>query len=144
PFNQLSDFVQVKTNEDIMQTFKEQIRSREDKTRTETRILLARNWIAQMPDEIQVKLVNKVGKAKMNEKEKQAIMQLIKFLKDKHNEDELQQGIYAISKDNQVEPRAFFKLLYNLLLNKDYGPKLGDFISMMGQNKISKLLEQAL
>ncbi|MBI5148833.1 lysine--tRNA ligase [Candidatus Pacearchaeota archaeon] len=144
PFSQLSELAQVKTNEDIMKIFKEQIKSREDRERTESRILLARNWIAQMPDEIQIKLVDKVKKIKLNEKDKHAINQLIKFLKDNHSEDELQQGIYAIAKNNEIEPRAFFKILYNILLNKDYGPKLGDFISIIGQEKISKLLEQAL
>lgn len=143
-FNQLAELVQIKSNDEIFKMYKEQIKTREDRERTEKRIILARNWVEQMPEEIQIKIVKKVEKVKLEEKEKKAIKELIHFLKSKKEDDEIQQGIYNISKSAGVEPRVFFKRLYNILLNKDYGPKLGDFISMIGQEKIIKLLEEAI
>ena len=57
-------------------------------------------------------------------------------IKDETPED-LQNSIYSIAKENQVQPKDFFKILYEIILSKDRGPKIGPFIEDIGKKKVA-------
>ena len=61
--------------------------------------------------------------------------------------DELQTALYAVVKDGVLEDKElkkvqkrYFQVLYNMLLGKDKGPKLGLFLMAIDKEKIKSLL----
>ena len=55
---------------------------------------------------------------------------------DKEPED-IQNTIYQIAKSNNIQPKEFFKILYQIILGTSRGPKIGPFISDIGRKKVS-------
>ena len=56
--------------------------------------------------------------------------------------EDIQNTIYQIAKSNQVQPRDFFKTLYQIILNTSRGPKIGPFISDIGAKQVAKKLSE--
>ncbi len=54
--------------------------------------------------------------------------------------EDLQNDIYQIAKKNNVQPKDFFKILYQIILSTNRGPKIGPFIVDIGRKKIAKTL----
>ena len=61
------------------------------------------------------------------------------------NSETIQTEIYEIGKKNNFENlRDFFKLIYQVLLGQEQGPRLGSFIKLYGINKTIKLIDKVL
>ena len=61
--------------------------------------------------------------------------------------DELQTALYSVVKDGVLvdkelkqTQKRYFQILYNMLLGKDQGPKLGLFLMAIDKEKIKSLL----
>ncbi|MEM7819925.1 MAG: lysine--tRNA ligase [Candidatus Aenigmatarchaeota archaeon] len=119
--------------------------SQKEKKELQKRLLLAKKWSEKYaPEDIKIKLNEQIPKdflEKLTINEKNAISMLINELKKELSEAELQSKIYDIARANNIEPKRFFQIMYQLLLNKDSGPRLGPFIMIIGKDKIIKLLE---
>ena len=53
---------------------------------------------------------------------------------------ECQQAMYDIAKEMEIEPKALFTAMYNVLINKDQGPRLGSFMRIIGKDRLSQIL----
>jgi len=73
---------------------------------------------------------------------KAALKQLVILLKEKDEIEDLQNSIYSIAKENQVQPKDFFKILYQIILSKDRGPKIGPFIEDIGKKKVADVISR--
>jgi lysyl-tRNA synthetase, class I len=71
---------------------------------------------------------------------KKALKELADLLGGETEPDDLQNDIYQIAKKNNVQPRDFFKILYQIILSTNRGPKIGPFIVDIGRKKIAKTL----
>ena len=81
----------------------------------------------------------------LKDNNKQAVKQLLEFLKndfDNLTEKDIQNEIYNIARNNNIEPPLFFKQIYNILINKDKGPKLAGFIKIIGITKFEEIVKQ--
>ena len=59
--------------------------------------------------------------------------------------EEIQKEVYEVGKRNNFKNlRDFFKLLYQVLLGQEEGPRLGSFIALYGTEKTIKLIDRAL
>ena len=73
------------------------------------------------------------------------ILGLLKTIDTELLAEEIQTQIYEIGKKhNFVNLRDYFKLVYQVLLGQEEGPRLGSFIKLYGIKKTCKLLEDAL
>ena len=63
----------------------------------------------------------------LNDAEKTALKALVAALNTEKPPEDIQNTIYQIAKSNQVQPRDFFKILYQIILNTSRGPKIGPF-----------------
>ena len=54
---------------------------------------------------------------------------------------DVQQKIYDLQKQHQVDAKEAFKACYQLLISKDQGPKLAEFIWILGLSKAAQLLK---
>lgn len=70
----------------------------------------------------------------------------LKILSEKLGADEepedIQNTIYQIAKSNDVQPKDFFKILYQIILGTSRGPKIGPFISDIGRKQVAKTLAE--
>ena len=54
---------------------------------------------------------------------------------------ECQQAMYDIATEMGIEPKALFTAMYNALINKDQGPRLGNFMRIIGKEKLTEILK---
>ena len=73
---------------------------------------------------------------------KTALKELAKLLSDNEKIDDLQNSIYSIAKENQVQPKDFFKLLYQIILSTERGPKIGPFIEDIGKKNVADAISK--
>ena len=61
------------------------------------------------------------------------------FLEQKDEEiEDLQNEIYQIAKGDDIEPKDFFKVLYQIILSTTRGPKIGPFILDIGKQNVAE------
>ncbi len=70
----------------------------------------------------------------------------LKILSDALGADEeledIQNTIYQIAKSNEIPPKDFFTILYQIILGTSRGPKIGPFISDIGRKQVAKKLSE--
>ena len=67
---------------------------------------------------------------------------LVDTLDAKEEPEDIQNTIYQIAKSNDVQPKDFFKILYQIILGTSRGPKIGPFISDIGRKQVAKTLAE--
>ena len=81
-------------------------------------------------------------KITVDDSSKVALKQLADLLQKDETLEDLQNSIYSIAKENQVQPKDFFRILYQIILSKDRGPKIGPFIEDIGKKKVADAISK--
>ena len=114
--------------------------------RTKKRAKCAWSWLEKYaPEEMKFKVNESVPsniKAKLNGKQKKALQILSKRLDKEHSSDELFNEFYNICKEVGIKNTEFFKGVYLVLISKEKGPRLSNFILILGKSRVRELLEQ--
>ena len=58
---------------------------------------------------------------------------------DRGFQEEIQNAVYKISKENDIPLKQWFQLLYEILLGTKEGPRMGTFIKLYGLKEVKKL-----
>lgn len=110
------------------------------------RINKAKLWLDKYaPEDVKFVVQDNVPEnLKLSDKEKEALHLVADALNKKEwNEKELFNEFYEICKKVGIKNTDFFRASYNVLLNKDRGPKLAPFILALGKDKVSVLFVKA-
>jgi len=75
---------------------------------------------------------------------KNALKELAEVLAADDEPEDLQNTIYQIAKKNNVPPKDFFKILYQIILATTRGPKIGPFIADIGRKKVAHTLSRSI
>jgi len=78
----------------------------------------------------------------LQDNEKKALKILADTLNTDEELEDIQNTIYQIAKSNNVEPKDFFKVLYQIILGTTRGPKIGPFICDIGRKQVAKKLSE--
>ena len=116
-----------------------------DKERLLKRLQLAKNWLEKYASEdVKFTVQQEVPKdLNLSSKEKQALHLVAEALKEKDwQQKELFEEFYNICNKVGIKNTDFFRVAYNVLLNKDKGPKLAPFILTLGKEKVIGLFEK--
>ncbi|MBL7056355.1 lysine--tRNA ligase [Candidatus Woesearchaeota archaeon] len=116
-----------------------------DKEKLVKRLELAKYWLGEhAPDEVKFVVQENVPEnLKLSEKEKEALKLVASLLKEKDFEqNELFNEFYTICEKVGIKNTDFFKAAYNVLLDKDRGPKLAPFMLTLGKEKVVDLFEK--
>ncbi len=81
-------------------------------------------------------------KITIDDSSKTALKELAKLLSENKKIDDLQNSIYSIAKENQVQPKDFFKILYQIIISTNRGPKIGPFIEDIGMKKVADIINK--
>ena len=65
---------------------------------------------------------------------------IFRILKRRFSESD---DFYKIAENNNLNPKEIFKLMYKILINKEKGPKLSNFILTIGKERVINLLKTA-
>ena len=154
PFRQAVGFGQVvQWQEDKLQMVLEAHGSKFSEESIKRRLPLAYNWLTKYnPDEkiILNNSVNTLYLDTMSDVSKEQVKKLREKLEKNKSMTigELEEFVYEIPKspgldDGELkkEQRTFFKNVYNLLIGKDTGPRLGTFLWAIDREQVLKLLD---
>lgn len=123
----------------------DQIKTDFDESRLKERLHCVKNWLEKYaPEELKFSFNDKidldfVNKLSLNEKN--AILETKGILKTIDNPKELFNKFKEIISKHDLEIGDFFKLMYNLIISKDKGPKLGGFM-IENKKRVLNLLNQ--
>ena len=76
--------------------------------------------------------------------EKTFIKDLIEAIGKESDPEKIQYNVFELIKSNGLKVSEGFKLIYNIILNSDRGPRLGQYIVEVGKEEIIKKLKDAL
>ncbi|MGE5533294.1 MAG: lysine--tRNA ligase, partial [Bacillota bacterium] len=76
--------------------------------------------------------------------EKKALTELIAKLQTEDDPDKIQNAIFNAAKDNGIKPSAFFKVLYQILIDANQGPRLGPYVLAMGKQNVLAALKRII
>ena len=113
-----------------------------DEERILKRLELVKYWLVKYaPEDVKFNVQEEVPEGlELSGKEKEALHLLVEALKKKDwEQNELFNEFYSICKKIDIKNTDFFRVAYNVLLNKDRGPKLAPFILALGKEKIIEL-----
>jgi len=101
------------------------------------RVQYARNW-AEDFEEI------KEARIELKEPEKAAIKELVALIQSENDEQQIQNGIFALARKYSLEAKDFFRMLYLVLLGSPEGPRLGPYMVAMGRENVAEALSRAV
>ncbi len=61
---------------------------------------------------------------------------------DSHDEKSMQERIYEIAHEQGVDKRRIFAVLYDVLIGKERGPRLGGFLITIGRQRLLQILDR--
>jgi len=119
----------------------------EQRARLETRARCGWNWITTYaPEEFRFALISPdADPIQVSADERKAIQALSAAVRTKlenHDERSLGEMIYSIARENGIEPKDFFRIIYKVLIGKERGPRLASFILTVGRKKIVEILNK--
>jgi lysyl-tRNA synthetase, class I len=110
------------------------------------KVRLASNWIED-------KIIDghQVLDISLGTNEKKALVELVEMLRSyigtegrQNTALEVQTKIFKIARNNDIQPKDFFRLIYNLLLHSDRGPRLGNYVIDLGIQRACEILSERL
>jgi lysyl-tRNA synthetase, class I len=57
---------------------------------------------------------------------------------------DLQSKVFDVARNNNIEPKEFFTLLYQMFLNADRGPRIGNYFLDLGIERATGVLQRYL
>jgi len=141
----------AQNNEDILEMLvsMEQIPediSEEDKERVLERVHRSKKWIKNYAKEdrkinIQDRVTGEV-KEKISERQKKILEELRDYLKNgEYGAGEIQNRIYDMKDEYDISAGKIFQAIYLAILGKESGPRAGQLIKAVGQERAVRILE---
>ena len=84
------------------------------------------------------------NQTKMDSKEKDFIRNILIILEKDDNPDKIQSETFDAIKKSGLGVGKGFKLLYNIILNSNAGPRFGQYVAEVGKDSIIKKLKGVL
>lgn len=116
----------------------------QQEARLRERIACAWNWVSRYaPPEFRFSLRHDSPPAEVVGLEYQAALRAmaikIRDDWDQHDEKAWQNEVYEVARSHGLEPKDFFKAVYRVLIDRDEGPRLGHFFTIIGREDLLRL-----
>jgi len=116
----------------------------EDRERIKLRITLAKTWVSKYaPDTVKFSILQEVPKIEISEEIKEALREVAKWLesREEFSVDELNNILFDAAKKRDIPSKQWFKVLYQLFIGKDRGPRLASFLASLDREFIIRRLK---
>jgi len=118
--------------------------TKDQEERFRTRCKCAWYWITECaPEDFRFALRKDGSKAQLAEAELKAIKKIcadILPMMDEMEEKPLSEAVYAVAQECGIEPKALFTAMYQALIGKDQGPRLANFMKIIGKKRLQEIL----
>jgi len=146
-FRHLTSVLQTyeKDMDETVKFFEGKLKRKEDKEKLKLRLNCALNWLEKYaPDNFKFKVQKEVPEdIELSAKQRKALHKVAEILqKDIEDGEKLHEEFYKIFKELDIGAKNFFQGAYKVLINKEKGPRLADFVLTIGKDKVKKLFEQ--
>ena len=81
----------------------------------------------------------------LTDEERAAVVALREEIRDtlcEHDEKSMQERVYEIAEEAGVDKKRFFAVMYQVLIGKERGPRLGGFLLTIGRERLLQILER--
>ncbi|MBI5884893.1 lysine--tRNA ligase, partial [archaeon] len=104
----------------------------------------ARKWVeSYAPEEKRISFAVTLPESlQADASTKKALNELIKSIPSINSHEDLQSKIFSLVKENSLKPKEFFALMYQSLIARQQGPKLGSLILALGKERVIERLKQ--
>jgi len=151
PFRQVASFGQIaQGNLTILKKMFDKIGQEHDEENLKLRMEKSQNWVNNFAKDLQIKVrenKNKIYYNKLSKEQKEQVSRLVKELDKNWDLEKLTTLVYEIPKnnslsedENKTRQRDFFKIIYQLMVDNDTGPRLPLFFLALGKIKVKELL----
>ena len=144
PFRHLCNLLQINAGDSaaVMKYFPDM--KEEQRQRFEERAECAWYWITECaPDEFRFTLRTDGGKAALSAAETEAVRKIRDELlpqMDALDEKAFSTALYDAAHACNLEPKALFTAVYQVLIGKEQGPRLAGFMKIIGKERLAQLL----
>ena len=104
--------------------------------KSQYKLIYAINWVQDFG-------IYKENKIQLQENEILGINILIKKLLKVETSDQIQHIIYESSKESNIKLKKFFPILYNILIGRNEGPRIGPLINDLGIERVIDMLKSS-
>ncbi len=105
----------------------------------ERRIKYAKNWIEKFaPDRIKFEIAENVDPSIFDEMDRKFLSKFAEKLREDMKPEEIHNLVYEVAKELGIKPSKAFQAIYKAILGKNYGPRAGYFIKMLGIDWVKK------
>ena len=145
PYKHLVTLAQSKTKlDEIIEALRRTGEVNEiDEVKLKERVECIKQWILKYaPESVIFEIQN--GKLELNfdDEQKKCILLLSEKIKEiEWTPESIHNSFYELQEETQIPSKVFFKVMYNILLNKDRGPRLGFFLATMDKEFVLERLE---
>jgi len=145
PYKHLVTLSQSKNNlDEIVEALQRTGEASEiDNIKLDERVKCIKQWIRNYaPDSVVFEIQKEKPEINFDDEQKKYIKLISKKLKEiKWTPENIHNSFYELQENNQIPAKNFFKIMYNVLLNKERGPRLGFFLATMDKKFIIERLE---
>ncbi|HEC87375.1 MAG TPA: lysine--tRNA ligase [Thermoplasmatales archaeon] len=119
---------------------------KEDEKRLRMRVEHVRYWLKFFaPERVIFRVQKKLPSVELSEEQKKLLMVLKeKFSKIEWKAENIHNTIYEASEQSNVNSKSAFRIMYQLLLGQNHGPRLGYFLSTLERDFVLKRIEEAV
>ncbi len=151
PFRQVTSFGQIAQGnfKELKNMFKKVGKEFDDKA-LKVRLEKSQNWVLRFAPELKINVRDKPNKDyfdKLINEKKEQINKLNDGLDENWDLEKLTLLVYAIpnklgidEKEKKKRQRDFFKDVYQMLIDKDTGPRLATFLIALGKKRVKEIL----
>lgn len=102
-------------------------------------IRYAVNWVRDFgPTPAREKMVE------LDEDIKKALKRLIEEIEGLSDGEEIQGKIFSVTRMYRISPRRFFKTLYQIIIGRDRGPRMGPLIIDIGVDRVINIIRETI
>ena len=115
----------------------------EEITLLEEREQYAKFWLDNYaPEEYKYQLQDIMPSVELTDMQKQAVAKLAEYMTGQRTGEEIQTRLHELKTEAPISPKELFTALYKIFLNRDSGPKVGWFLSVLPHEFVLKRLQE--
>ena len=147
-FRHLANLLQINESnvERTYQHYQDRLTVSQDSVKFKNRLRCVKNWLQKYaPEDFIFQINRERNRLEDLSYEENYWRALGKFrsqmeAEDALSEERITEQIYKLIKDYELDNKTFFSLFYRLIIDRDNGPRLANFIVNVGKEKILKLI----
>ncbi|RLF48738.1 MAG: lysine--tRNA ligase [Thermoplasmata archaeon] len=110
------------------------------------RIERVKNWVEKhAPERLKFSILPSLPQLDLSTEERNALCCMVNLLENiPWKADKIHSLVYECASRAGVEARSLFSIIYSVFLGKDYGPRLGYFLSYLGREFVVSRIREAV